>query len=110
MSVTAEQLHGILTRYAESKGIQLNRDRNFTVDIIAGLLKNEERYGYRCCPCRLSAGSRESDEDIICPCRYRDDDIREFGSCFCGLYVSADWNEENVPHVIVPERRQQRRK
>jgi len=36
---------------------------------------------------------------------YREADVREFGSCYCQLYVSYEWNEGKIPHVIVPERR-----
>jgi ferredoxin-thioredoxin reductase catalytic subunit len=32
-------------------------------------------------------------------------DIAEFGSCYCNLYVSKDWNENKIPHDYVPERR-----
>lgn len=103
--MTPEQLYDILSKYAVSQGIRLNKDRETTLDIIAGLLTNEKRYGYRSCPCRLSWGDKEKDRDITCPCVYRDPDIREFGSCFCSLYVSQDWNDEKVPHVPVPERR-----
>ena len=109
MTVTPEHLYDTLSSYAASQGIQLNNDREFVLDILAGLLKNEERYGYRSCPCRLASGLKERDEDIICPCRYRDADIREFGSCFCSLYVSTAWNDNTLSHKIVPERRPQRR-
>ncbi|MCL5237147.1 MAG: ferredoxin:thioredoxin reductase [Nitrospirae bacterium] len=103
--MTAERLYEALSRYAGSQGFRLNRDREYVLDIIAGLLKNEERYGYRSCPCRLAAGTREKDADIICPCIYREPDIREYGSCYCGLYVSKEWNEGTVRHTAVPERR-----
>lgn len=105
--MTPERLFDILTKYAESQGIQLNKDRDYVLDILKGLLKNEERYGYRACPCRLASGIREKDNDIICPCKYCDPDIKEFGSCYCGLYVSQPWNEGKIKRVTVPERRQQ---
>jgi ferredoxin-thioredoxin reductase catalytic subunit len=47
----------------------------------------------------------EKDKDIICPCEYRAPDVAEFGSCYCGLYVSSDWNEGKIEHGYVPERR-----
>ncbi len=103
--MTPERLLEILTPYAAKQGMALNNDRAFVLDILAGLLKNEERYGYRSCPCRLACGTRESDIDIICPCAYRDADVREYGSCYCGLYVSEAWNAETVVRRIVPERR-----
>jgi ferredoxin-thioredoxin reductase catalytic chain len=103
--MTAEKLYEILTKYAESKGIHLNRDKEYVLDILSGLLTNEGRYGYRSCPCRLASGVKEKDKDIICPCVYRDPDIRDFGSCYCALYVSGDWNDGKIKHVRVPERR-----
>lgn len=106
--MTPESFFDILTKYAESEGIQLNKDKNYVLDILKGLLKNEERYGYRACPCRLASGIKEKDEDIICPCKYRNPDIKEFGSCYCGLYVSQQWNEGEIKRLTVPERRQPR--
>lgn len=103
--MTRENLYGTMRRYAESQGMELNNDRDFVLDIIDGLLKNEDRYGYRSCPCRLATGIKERDEDIICPCIYRDDDVREYGSCYCYLYVLKEWNEGRISHTVVPERR-----
>jgi ferredoxin-thioredoxin reductase catalytic subunit len=103
--MTAEQLHTVLSKYAESQGIRLNKDKDFVMDILQGLLTNESRYGYRSCPCRLAWGEKEKDKDVICPCVYRDPDIEEYGSCFCGLYVSVAWNEGQKEHLQVPERR-----
>ena len=103
--MTAEELYPILSKYAESQGIRLNKDREFVMDILRGLLTNEQRYGYRSCPCRLAWGAKEQDRDIICPCVYRDPDIKEFGSCYCALYVSVEWNEGKMEHKQVPERR-----
>jgi len=103
--MTAERLFEILGKYAESQGIQLNRDKEYVMEILKGLLTNESRYGYRSCPCRLAAGAKEKDTDIICPCVYRDPDIKDYGRCYCRLYVSKDWNEERIKHVRVPERR-----
>lgn len=103
--MTPEQLFDVLAAYARSQGMELNHDKVFVLDILAGLLRNEERYGYRSCPCRLAGGTREKDRDIICPCAYRNDDVREYGSCYCGLYVSPEWNGERIEHKTVPERR-----
>jgi len=103
--MTPERLFEALKKYAESQRIDLNKDREYVLEILDGLLRNEARHGYRSCPCRLATGVRENDRDIICPCVYRDPDIKEFGSCYCGLYVSKEWNEEKMRHLRVPERR-----
>lgn len=89
----------------EKKGYYFNVDMDHTLLIIEGLLVNKARYGYMSCPCRLASGEREWDEDIICPCDYRAPDVEEFGSCYCNLYVSRDWNEGKMPREHVPERR-----
>ncbi len=57
------------------------------------------------CPCRLASGDRQLDADILCPCVYRGPDVQEFGSCYCNLYVTRDWNEGKIPQAYVPERR-----
>jgi ferredoxin-thioredoxin reductase catalytic subunit len=98
-------LYDVLSKYAESQGIRLNRDREFVMDILRGLLANEARYGYRSCPCRLAWGVKEKDADVVCPCIYRDPDIKEYGSCYCALYVSVAWNEGTIERGQVPERR-----
>jgi len=103
--MTPQRLYEILSKYAASKGQQLNKDREFVIDILTGLLKNEKRYGYRACPCRLALGIKEKDQDIICPCVYKDADVKDYGSCYCGLYVSKDWNEGIIEHRVVSERR-----
>jgi ferredoxin-thioredoxin reductase catalytic subunit len=36
---------------------------------------------------------------------YRAPDVEEYGSCYCNLYVSEEWNEDKIPHLYVPERR-----
>lgn len=87
------------------KGYYLNSDENFTLGLVEGLLKNEDRYGYWACPCRLASGDREKDLDIICPCDYRDQDIAEYGSCYCGLYVNREVAMEKEEISSIPERR-----
>jgi ferredoxin-thioredoxin reductase catalytic subunit/glutaredoxin len=89
----------------EKKGYFFNRNEDKTFELLRGLLVNKERYGYMVCPCRLASGSRDTDRDIICPCQYRELDVREYGSCYCGLYVSDQWNKGIMDRVVVPERR-----
>jgi ferredoxin-thioredoxin reductase catalytic subunit len=103
--MNAEELYEKLRKIQEPKGYYFNRDTEFVMDLLNSLLINKERYGYMACPCRLASGDREADRDIICPCVYREPDVREYGACYCQLYVSREWNEGKIPHVHVPERR-----
>ena len=100
-----ETLFETLRKIQESKGFFFNSDKDSVFELLDALLENKRRYGYMSCPCRLSAGNRDKDKDIICPCVYREPDIEEYGSCYCNLYVSKEWNEKKIPHVYVPERR-----
>jgi ferredoxin-thioredoxin reductase catalytic chain len=101
----ALDLHQRLKREGEAAGYYLNPDVEFVLDLMEGLLINEERYGYQACPCRLADGARDQDLDIICPCDYRDADLDEFGACYCALYVSEEIARGKVEAEPVPERR-----
>lgn len=100
-----DDLFDRLRDFNEPNGYFFNQDRERTFDLLRGLLTNKDRYGYMACPCRLASGDRQDDRDICCPCEYREPDVVEFGSCYCGLYVSSDWNAGRVPRQDVPERR-----
>jgi ferredoxin-thioredoxin reductase catalytic chain len=101
----SQKLYEMMKKIQEPKGYYFNKDRERTFELLDALIQNKERYGYMGCPCRLLSGDRENDRDIICPCTYSAPDIAEFGSCYCNLYVSKDWNENKIPHAYVPERR-----
>lgn len=103
--MNAEELYEMLKKSQEPKGYYFNKDRQRVMDLMAALLVNKARYGYMACPCRLASGDKEADRDIICPCVYREPDVAEYGSCYCNLYVSKAWNEDEMPHAYVPERR-----
>jgi ferredoxin-thioredoxin reductase catalytic chain len=101
VSATRERL----SRDAEAAGYHLNPDTEKTDRVVKGLLANEARYGYGSCPCRLAVSDRDKDRDIVCPCDYRDADLDEWGSCFCGLYVTAEVARGERKAAPVPERR-----
>ena len=100
-----QKLYHILKEIQEKNGYFFNRKRETVFELLKALLINKDRYGYMGCPCRLASGDKEKDKDIICPCVYREPDVREYGSCFCNLYVSKEWNVGKIEHRYVPERR-----
>lgn len=101
----ANSLYEMLRKVQEPKGYYFNDDHERVMDLMEALLINKERYGYMACPCRLASGDKEHDRDIICPCVYREPDVAEYGSCYCNLYVSKEWNEGSIERQYVPERR-----
>ncbi|MBS7620920.1 ferredoxin:glutaredoxin reductase [Candidatus Bathyarchaeota archaeon] len=103
--ITLEMVRQRAEADARTHGYYLNPEPKFLQSLLEGLKKNEERYRYPSCPCRLASGNLEFDRDIICPCDYRDPDVAEFGACYCGLYVRKDVFEGKAPLQPVPERR-----
>ncbi|MDH5481835.1 MAG: ferredoxin:glutaredoxin reductase [Candidatus Bathyarchaeota archaeon] len=103
--ITVETVQQRAEADAKTYGYDLNPNPDFLRDLLEGLKKNEERYGYPSCPCRLASGNFEVDRDIMCPCDYRDPDVAEFGACYCALYVRKDVFEGKTPLQPVPERR-----
>jgi ferredoxin-thioredoxin reductase catalytic chain len=104
-SAEIDRLYERLDREAEAGGYHLNPDAALTRYLLAGLLVNEKRYGYGSCPCRLASGKKDEDLDIICPCDYRDPDLADYDTCYCGLYVSRAVVEGKKKIGAIPERR-----
>ena len=100
-----EKLYEALKKSQEARGIYFNKDKDLVFELLESLLLNKDRYGYMACPCRLACGEREKDKDIFCPCDYREPDLEEFGTCYCGLYVSTTLNNGEIQAEYVPERR-----
>jgi len=75
-------------QYAESMDIlKLNPDEKFVGLIVDGLVKNEEKYGIRYCPCRAVTEDDEENKRIVCPCTYHIDEVKNDGHCKCRLFV-----------------------
>lgn len=100
-----EKLYARLKEEAEKAGYHFNPDVEFAKDLVRSLIVNENRYGYRVCPCRLASGVKEDDLDLVCPCDYRDPDVVEFGACYCALYVSESIAKGERNPEPIPERR-----
>jgi len=100
-----ESTFRILDADAERSGYHLSPDTEFVMELIRGLLANEEAYGYWACPCRLADGNKGDDMDMICPCYYRDTDLDEYGACYCALYVSDEIKRGEKEPEPLPDRR-----
>jgi len=103
---TVEGMEEYVRQVCEKNKWILNKDQNTFNELIEGLVVNKKRYGYQSCPCRLASGKRDLDRDLICPCDYAPLDVKEFGACYCNLYMRSDFYETvNKEFVPVPERR-----
>ena len=68
--------------FSEYSGYYLNPDKNYVLMVLDSQLKNQKN-GIKYCPCKLG--------NVICPCPDRDKEIKTYGHCFCGLYVSKEY-------------------
>lgn len=101
-----EDVKEYVERISIRNGWKLNSDKEQLDDLISGLQDNFNRLGYYNCPCRDSQEDRQLDRDIICPCRYAEPDIKNYGYCYCTLYQRLDF-EPSQPLKMIPERRPQ---
>ena len=102
---TKEGMIEYCKKVCETIGWILNKDEQTFQDLIEGLVENKKSYGHQSCPCRLACGKRELDRDLICPCDYAPEDIKEYGACYCNLYLRPNFYELGVEFITVPERR-----
>jgi ferredoxin-thioredoxin reductase catalytic subunit len=98
----AARLYEALAPVQATRGFAFNPDKTWSLEVLAGLLVNEARYGYGSCPGRLATGSHERDRDIVCPCAFRAEDAAKYGRCYCHLYFSPGDAAGRVP--AVPDR------
>ena len=64
----------------------MNPDTSMSDGAMKGVLANEEKKGFKFCPCRL--GKEEFDATLLCPCNFKAQDTwKEKGMCWCGLFV-----------------------
>ena len=84
---TIQKLIEEYKQHAEREGFLLNPDEKRVQNIVKALLKKEERFGERYCPCRVMTGDKEEDKKIICPCIYHKDEVKNDGHCICWLFV-----------------------
>jgi len=90
---------------AHHNGWETHNDPEFVDDLADGLAKNYNRYGYFLCPCRDGDGERSEDADIICPCVYAKPDQKEYGHCYCGLFLTREFAQSGKEPSSIPERR-----
>ncbi len=66
----------------------LNPDEQKVELLAQGVLNNEENYGLKYCPCRVTTGDFKEDLQLICPCNFKVQKTwQEKGECWCSLFV-----------------------
>ncbi len=100
--------HELLEMYRaseECKGFFLHADTQHALEVAESLLENENTYGYKTCPCRMASGEADKDADLVCPCEYRDEDVKEYGACYCHFFVDEAHKEDTDFYPDIDDRR-----
>ncbi|ABR55893.1 DUF3422 family protein [Methanococcus aeolicus] len=81
--------------FSEYSGYYLNPDKDYVLNVLNTQLKNQEN-GIKYCPCKLG--------NVPCPCPDVKHEIKTYGHCFCGLYVSNEyienWKKMDTPLML----------
>ncbi|MCD4740757.1 ferredoxin:thioredoxin reductase [archaeon] len=85
-----DEVYKQMKEHAEKEGLKLNPDKQDVERVINGMLAKEVEYGKMYCPCRRVTDDEKENERIICPCAYHQQEIKDEGKCFCGLFVRGD--------------------
>ncbi len=73
-------------KHAEKNGFRLNPNKEIVENLIKALIKNEEEFGKKYCPCR-----KIHRDEIVCPCIYHKDEIKKQKHCHCFLFVGKNF-------------------
>jgi ferredoxin-thioredoxin reductase catalytic subunit len=79
-----------IQKYTAQKNYALNPSWMMTTNLEIWLSEMEATFGKRYCPCFEPSGDAQLDKKMLCPCEYIEDEIKEYGTCHCALFGSAD--------------------
>jgi ferredoxin-thioredoxin reductase catalytic subunit len=82
--------HRWIEKYAQQKNYVVNPNWMMSTNLEVWLCEMEATFGKRYCPCFEPSGDKELNKRMSCPCEYIEDEIKEYGTCHCALFGSAD--------------------
>ena len=80
--------------YARKAGFRMNKDKKQIGFILKGLKANDDKFGFRYCPCRIVTGNFDKDRLIICPCIYHKSEIKTGGHCLCRFFYDRQYEKK----------------
>ena len=83
-----------IKKFAAQTGYRINPNWMMNANLRLWLVESEQIFGKRYCPCFEPSDDPELNNDIICPCKFIDQDIAEKGTCHCGLFGRTDLTKE----------------
>ncbi|MFA6191691.1 MAG: ferredoxin-thioredoxin reductase catalytic domain-containing protein [Sulfurimonas sp.] len=79
-----------IKKFAKQKNYALNPSWMMSTNLEIWLSELEATFGKRYCPCFEPSGDAELNKKMLCPCEFIEDEIKEYGTCHCALFGSAD--------------------
>ena len=83
-----------IKKYIIQKNYDINPNKMISTNLKIWLSEMEGIYGKRLCPCFDPSGGKENDKAMLCPCKYIDDEIEEYGTCHCALFGKKGLSEK----------------
>lgn len=79
-----------IKKFAKQKNYALNPSWMMSTNLEIWLSELEATFGKRYCPCFEPSDNAELNKKMLCPCEFIEDEIKEYGTCHCALFGSAD--------------------
>ncbi len=83
-----------MRKYTKQNDYVLNPSWMMATNLKVWLSEMDETFGKRYCPCFEPSGDAVLDKKMLCPCEFVEDEIKEYGTCHCALFGSADLDKE----------------
>ncbi len=79
-----------MKKYIVQKNYALNPSWMMSTNLQIWVSEMEATFGQRFCPCFEPSSDATLNKKMMCPCEYIEDEIKEYGTCHCALFGSAD--------------------
>ena len=67
----ADGIRKVFEAFCEKNDFQINPDKEHTGMALKGVSENEEKAGFRYCPCQVRTGDFSKDIGLLCPCNFK---------------------------------------
>ncbi len=89
-----------MQKYIAQNNYALNPSWMMSTNLKIWVSEMEATFSKRFCPCFEPSSDPELNKKMMCPCEYVEDEIKEYGTCHCALFGSADldkagWKESS---------------
>ncbi len=70
-----------MKKFADKKGYQLNPNWMMFTNLAMWVTEMEDTFGKSYCPCFEPSSDEELNRKMLCPCKFIEEDIKDYGTC-----------------------------